>query len=49
MLGNISKHENNMIYMYTTKLQGLYQNNVNSRTISITVKWAYIRKTHMEL
>lgn len=29
-----------MIYMYTTKLQGLYQNNVNSRTISITVKWA---------
>ena len=32
--------KNNMIYMYTTKLQGLYQNNVNSRTISITVKWA---------
>lgn len=32
--------KNNMIYMYTTKLQGLYQNNVNSRTIFITVKWA---------
>ena len=27
--------KNNMIYTYTTKLQGLYQNNVNSRTIFI--------------
>ena len=27
-------------FVLFSKLQGLYQNNVNSRTIFITVKWA---------